>query len=472
MLFWARLKHPEVGMDVHSDDIDQNRRLAISRGAMLAGGAAALAFAREAKAAEPLSYFQLTGWYNAKADFGVVGDNTIDDTAALQNAIDQASNVQRPLFLPPGTYRISQPLQVRKNTILLGSGHGRGFSSILAPNNCPALLIGGATQIFHALLENFTIQPIGAAPQPYLIRVDNCYSITVRNVRIHNAVLIQSPTAPNDAPATTGAIVLYGSPAVGGNGRCNDVLWDNVLVRNISAQPVAAAVLALSGCGSHRFRSPALENYRDLLSWQGGSLDILTPYGERCGRYGVDCNPDLADTTAHLNTFGGVITAPNSDAVACAIRSNARRFNSFGTSWENAGNFAAYVYSLAAVGTHLATFHGITNPIVSVNSPGRFAGVSGWERQIAFPDFALKGSAAWNGTVVVPANGQQAMAPITISGARLGRHWVRATSSSNLGPIQLSAHVSADNQVTVIAQNNSSASASLSGTVFVDLFWI
>ena len=46
-------------------------------------------------------------------DFGAQGDNTTDDTAALQAAIDAAQQQGRALAVPAGFYRVSQPLFIR-----------------------------------------------------------------------------------------------------------------------------------------------------------------------------------------------------------------------------------------------------------------------------------------------------------------------------------------------------------------------
>jgi pectin methylesterase-like acyl-CoA thioesterase len=53
-------------------------------------------------------------WANAKRDFGAVGDGVADDTRALQNALDslKADGKARVLWLPAGTYRITQTLQM------------------------------------------------------------------------------------------------------------------------------------------------------------------------------------------------------------------------------------------------------------------------------------------------------------------------------------------------------------------------
>lgn len=43
-------------------------------------------------------------------DFGAVGDNVTDDTAAIQAAIDSAGGLARVHF-PPGIYRVTESLR-------------------------------------------------------------------------------------------------------------------------------------------------------------------------------------------------------------------------------------------------------------------------------------------------------------------------------------------------------------------------
>lgn len=47
-------------------------------------------------------------WTNARTDFGAVGDGIVDDTAALQAALDSTGDTSEAvLYLPPGTYRVT-----------------------------------------------------------------------------------------------------------------------------------------------------------------------------------------------------------------------------------------------------------------------------------------------------------------------------------------------------------------------------
>jgi hypothetical protein len=363
--------------------------------------------------------------------------------------------------MPPGSYRITAPLIVPSNTVLIGSGHGMGFGCIIRPSNCAAFVIGGSTQVFQIRVQDLMIWPIytSGASIDNIILIDNSYSVTVQNVRIHQVPL-------GMLSATGATIKLLGHSAVGGHGPCNGIIWDNLIVRNDTDQP-PLAVLAARGCGTHRFICPNFESYVTLFRWEGGTIDWVAPYTERAGSRALHCAVNAAETDAVFTSHGGIVAAAAS-GVACAIDANPGRFDSFGTKWVSpmgSGGFAAYLYG-TPVGP--VTFHGII-PNISGSGDSKFAGVSGWGRFVRFPDYTIKATASWN--VSVPSMGQLSL-NLSVPGVQLGTHWARVAMSTGAGSCQLSAHVAAADTVTVIAQNNSAAAATLNGTVFVEACWV
>lgn len=62
-------------------------------------------------------------------DCGAIGDGTVDDTEALQKAIDQF----RTVFLPFGRYKVSDTLRLRRDTRLFGEGLTEIFLGDTAP---------------------------------------------------------------------------------------------------------------------------------------------------------------------------------------------------------------------------------------------------------------------------------------------------------------------------------------------------
>jgi hypothetical protein len=65
-------------------------------------------------------------------DFGAAGDGITDDTAAIQAAINSWPAPGGPVFLPPGTYKVTSTLVFRKSTRLVGSSMS-GPDGIAAP---------------------------------------------------------------------------------------------------------------------------------------------------------------------------------------------------------------------------------------------------------------------------------------------------------------------------------------------------
>jgi hypothetical protein len=388
------------------------------------------------------------GWLDARTDFRAAADGSTDDSRPLQDAIYAGSSAARPVMLPPGVYRITRPLEIPPNTMLVGSSLGLGFGCRIEPDGCAAFIIGGVKPSFHCSIENLMIWPKGTAPD-FIVSIDNSYSITFRNVRIHDC----------QERIKHAAVLLLGDASTGGHGRCADIIWDNLVVRNDNGQP-PIAILAHRGCGSHRFYSPDLENFGVLLEWQGGQIDLIAPYTERAGRYAVNCNTDLDDLDVHLNTFGGTVDCAPS-GLGCAIRSSTRNFNSFGTIWAGTAELAVYVYSLPG---QSAWFHGLV-PNLSGAGKARFSGVPGWRRVVGFSQNPFTASKPVEAQI--PSRGQLEER-VAVPGVTAGEFWVRAAMTGGARGVQLSAFVSDADMVTVIVQNSLDSPVSLKGLVYVE----
>lgn len=443
-------------MEISNDEILHENTRVVSRRVLLTGAsvvmlAGTLAFMNPRNVTASLS---TDGWYDLKIDFGAIGDGQADDTVAWQNAIRAGSASHRPIFVPPGNYKITQALHLPSNTMIVGSNLGLGFGCVLRPSACAAFDIGGSTMSFHCSIENLMIWPQDAAPD-HIISIDNSYSVCIRNVRIHNA----------QVGLGKAAVVLLGDPSVGGHGKCNNVIWENLIIRSDPLMPLIA-VLATLNCGTHRFVNPDIEHFEILFEWKGGQLDIINPYTERAGKYVIHCNPDVNDSEAYLNTIGGICASAHS-GVACAIRSNTRNFNSFGTKWINPLQYAVYVYS--RIPSTSANFYGIV-PNLSGTGPSQFSGWGkiNWQGALNFPDYVLTNSKTWS--VTVPARGQ-AITTISVSGIHPGTHWVRTNMNVDLQGVQLSAYISAPDTVTVLVQNNQDSLINLNGVLRVSGGW-
>jgi pectate lyase-like protein len=84
----------------------------------LAGLAGMSGRVTEAAAAAP---GDVGGMYNVTT-YGAKGDGVTDDRAAIQHAIDDAFTVGGAVVLPAGTFSVGATLQLRYNTMLLGTG--------------------------------------------------------------------------------------------------------------------------------------------------------------------------------------------------------------------------------------------------------------------------------------------------------------------------------------------------------------
>lgn len=123
-------------------------------GLAIATGGELLAAPKQADAQAPAS----TALYNVK-DFGASGSQRydVDDTLAIQSAIDTAAAYGGIVYIPAGMYFLRSPLRLRANVTLLGAGS----SSILrAAMNKFALITVTAAQ--HVTISKLALQGMGS----------------------------------------------------------------------------------------------------------------------------------------------------------------------------------------------------------------------------------------------------------------------------------------------------------------------
>lgn len=100
------------------------------------------------------SFSMTTGQVVNAKDFGAVGNNSTDDTAALQSALTAASGGT--LFIPKGNYRVTSQLNVPNRTTLVGEG----------PSSTQIYYRTSSTTLFNQLfnfdnVDNIQIEKIG-----------------------------------------------------------------------------------------------------------------------------------------------------------------------------------------------------------------------------------------------------------------------------------------------------------------------
>jgi hypothetical protein len=382
---------------------------------------------------------------DVKVDYGAIGDGRTDDTRSLQLAINDGATRQVPVHIPPGVYATTRALQVPANTQLLGSAPAANFACCVVPHGCPAFQLGREAPCFHALLENILIFPQGPAA-PHVLEVGNSYSCTFRNIRIHNA--------PSSVQA---AVLLRSADKSSGIEPCSSITWHNLIVRNDSEQPLTA-IQASPRCGTHRFYGVDLENYQTLLHWQGGQLDLVAPYMERAGRYGVHCAvSDAADEQPALHSFGGTVSAADS-GVALGVHSRVGAFSSYGTLWGFSSRMAAYFY---AVPEMQFSFHD-TFPNLGANGAARFSGVEGWNRGVSFPDWIIKARVPV--ALTVPPHERRSI-HTPVPGALHGKCTVQVSLTGDAYGAIPSAYVSANDVVTLTFVNPTASMIKLESLV-------
>ena len=80
--------------------------------------------------------------------YGAVGDGITDDTVAIQATVDACPALGGGVYFPPGTFRITAPIELREGITVVGSG--RTGTKIVDDNDDDALVAYG-------LAENITI---------------------------------------------------------------------------------------------------------------------------------------------------------------------------------------------------------------------------------------------------------------------------------------------------------------------------
>lgn len=134
------------------------------------------------------------------SEFGAVPNDAIDDTAAIQAALEKHPNGNRIVYLPPGEYLVSDTLKwggthsgnAQKRTILQGAGEGQ--TSIRLPNSSPGFGAGESkaliwtgrkpAQRFRNAVRDLTVDVGGGNPGAIGIMFNASNQGCIRNVTI------------------------------------------------------------------------------------------------------------------------------------------------------------------------------------------------------------------------------------------------------------------------------------------------
>jgi hypothetical protein len=210
-----------------------------------------------------------------------------DNAPFIQWALDQMSAIQGDVIVPLGDYRYASALNIKSNTSI--EGEGRKFVTTLHPVNCPAITMDGTSVegswIFRVKIRNLTIYGNEAANSQgdKLVFLNNAYNVDIEDVWIFNQ------------NTSTGLFIK----------NCNDVVISNLIVYGLDTGSSRKGIYSENS--TVKMITPDLENlYTGIQCSGGGSVDIISPYMERCiigYRHVV--------TTGTTRIFGGTISSIN-----------------------------------------------------------------------------------------------------------------------------------------------------------------
>lgn len=125
-------------------------------------------------------------------DFGATGNGTTDDTAAIQAAV----NTGLPVYMPPGTYYVTNAITLKNGQILRGAGRTATMFKITTTFNMTAngvLILGTGEPGAQVFDVGFTFTQVDQAVRanctqyPYAIYAAGCARFVVDRVRIQAA---------------------------------------------------------------------------------------------------------------------------------------------------------------------------------------------------------------------------------------------------------------------------------------------
>jgi hypothetical protein len=207
--------------------------------------------------------------------FGAIGDGKVDDTAAIQRAIDStATTTQGIVFFPPGAYRITDRLKLDRNVDLMGVGVG--FGSQIIPVNTNAITILGSDWPggygFRNHIKGLTIMMNQAADRTAIV-VDHAYTIKIENVMVFQAGSGGGISIANAAHVTVTDVSVY--CAGNGTGIGITARDSNVDVYNPDIEACMHGLVVSGDQGVHVFGGHFERNAGYGIRYEGGSYNTI-----------------------------------------------------------------------------------------------------------------------------------------------------------------------------------------------------
>ena len=245
-------------------------------------------------------------------NFGAMGDGIIDDTNAIQNAVNNALSTHRSVFFPPGTYLHAETI-VFNGVAVTGSGNASVLLAANNTSNCGVILTGTGPSI-----QNMVISTAGLSFGNPNIYVYNAASFTIANDTFVQGAGVSAIKMQSSSVGTVSACYFDGT----GNNNDGGVIIEqshNVSVVNSlfqnedvgvfvdSAQPSQSIALVSNTIGSVSFPIIAAGIKADGVS----SLDIAQNTIQMANSspfiFSISMTGDDQFTVANNNTWGGQV---------------------------------------------------------------------------------------------------------------------------------------------------------------------
>jgi hypothetical protein len=227
--------------------------------------------------------------------YSAAGDGKTDDTAAIQKALKQCRDV----FLPKGTYRISEPLRMRTDSCLFGLG----IYSTIEPDPAAPAFSNPATPRPMLVAPNDAGASCVAAFFRLRANVPGSYAIhwqAGRRSMVRNVLAMPFPWTADDQPAGHPLILIDGH----GGGR-----WHNALMHHIFPQTNAHRHVLVRGTreplafymlNSEHSSADYMVEFEDVKN-----LSVYSTKSETLGAKGPKAmTPFLIQNSSHFRILG------------------------------------------------------------------------------------------------------------------------------------------------------------------------
>jgi hypothetical protein len=207
----------------------------------------------------PLSTMTQKVWFNVKDGFGATGNNSTNDRAAIQSAIDAATAANGgTVYFPPGTYIVNTALTMPSNVTLRGAG--MNVSTIKAGADVPVITItAGVSNIaFEHLTVNGNRAGFPAGNNTAVGGNGNVTDIRMTRFKVTNATAFPVFLNTSSGGWTRGVIqeCVFEDSGGGwdtfGGGQLTDFVFTGCVFRNTSGQGFATTNstggVVLQGC--------------------------------------------------------------------------------------------------------------------------------------------------------------------------------------------------------------------------------